>query len=86
MKYATKEPIGGQRVSLGRVVLVCRLKGEDTSIEPAMVIRIHEDERVDVRSMADMQEVFAFRFAHVGHEDDLVFMQAGQWCWPPRAA
>jgi hypothetical protein len=86
-KYATTAtfpPNGGQKVSLSRDVLVRRLKGKETVLEPAKVIRIHDDDQIDVRSLADLQEVCGFRYEHVGRVADLELLSAGAWCWPPR--
>lgn len=80
MTYATKQAFGGQRASLGRVILV---KGGITQPPHPMLID-------DINGDQDWDEPVikgtcgTYRFYDAKTEADLATMPDYSWCWPPR--
>ena len=83
--YATDKAFAGQRASIGRTVLVRRLKGDESPIDPAIITTIHPGDIIDARSCEDhaILPLSSDTFVTVTAEaiDD---MPAGAWTWPPR--
>lgn len=76
---------GSQRASLGRIILVRRLKGDESTFEPCIITRIRPGDIIDARSCADGQGVTHTRDTFAAHVAESVDeMVAGSWTWPPR--
>jgi len=88
-KYATVQSFGGQRASIGRVVLVKIGVGQgdvEPVLAPGMIESIEEGDRPNIRTTTGMR--FAggmLDFAETKTEADIDSAPLGSWTWPPRA-
>lgn len=82
MSYATKTLFDGQKLSIGRVVLVRRLGG---SVEPAIVCDVVPGDCAQAHSPRDGRaftlsaDTFSRRTAA-----DVMDLPCGAWSWPPK--
>jgi hypothetical protein len=82
--YASEQSFGGQRASVGRVILTRR--GESSELQPCIITRIRPGDIIDARSAEDGREVwFTADTFTCRTSADVGDMPCGAWCWPPRA-
>lgn len=82
-KYATDQQFGGQRASVGRIVVVRTGRG----IQAGVISEIYGDEPVirvlSAHTNPDVSSEF-FAFFEAKTEQELLGAPDGFWSWPPR--
>lgn len=78
-KYASETKFGGQRASVGRVVI--EASGGPT---PMTITRISQDDELFSVILGNTGEQPLGEFVDAKTEVDVHAMRDGQWCWPPR--
>jgi hypothetical protein len=80
--YASKDPKGGQRPSVGRAVVI-RPEGE-ALVEAATITRIPNDDSIEITSMYDGREYGDLTFVETRTEADIEALPPNAWTWPVR--
>jgi hypothetical protein len=81
--YATEKMFGGQRVSVGLVVLE-GVPDEPGLLEVAFVVGVDQHRDVPMMGVELLGDSFSATYFDAKTEDDLERMPKGSWCWPPR--
>jgi hypothetical protein len=80
--YASKEPFGGQRASVGRVVVM--RDGLDDDVEAGVITRIPTTGRMVITSSYSGGDYDGLSFVETKTEADVDKLPPGAWTWPVR--
>lgn len=79
-KYASERVFGGQRASVGRVVVVRK----EHELFVGLIDNIYDDDGVLIVTPQDNDQSSEFSFVETKTAEDVEKMPEDSWTWPPR--